>query len=154
MTDIPITCVVDASIGIQLVVEEALSEQTEELFRHLTSAPPARLYVPDLFYLECANILRKYHQRFGYSRAQVEQSIALLRGLDVIVVPFIQIIESTVHLSLLHGITAYDASYVALADEYNLSLVTADIRLLNAMQHSAINVLTITDFLLGTSVSQ
>lgn len=147
MSGTPITCVVDASIGIKLVVDEDLSEQAEELFRHLTDNVPARLYLPDLFYLECANILWKYHQRFNYTRTQVEQGIALLRGLDVIVVPIIQLIESAVHQSLLHGITAYDASYVALADVYNLTPVTADLHLLNAMQHSSIKVQTITDFL-------
>ncbi len=147
MTDTPISCVVDASIGIQLVVEEALSEQVEELFHHLTDNPPARLYVPDLFYLECANILWKYHQRYNYTRTQVEQGIALLRGLDVIVVPVTQILESAVHHSLLHHITAYDACYVAMAGEHSLPLVTADFRLLNTLQHSPIIAQTITDFL-------
>ena len=29
--------------------------------------PPANLYVPDLFYIECTNILLKYTRRFGRS---------------------------------------------------------------------------------------
>ena len=154
MTESPITCVVNASIGIQLVVKETLSAQVTDLFRNLIGNSPARLYVPDLFYLECANILWKYYKRFGYTRIQVEQGIALLRGLDIIVVPVTQIIESAVHHSLLHGITAYDACYVALADEHNLPLVTADLRLLNTMQHSPINVQTLPDFLLKTTLTQ
>lgn len=59
----PIACVVDASVGIKLVIAEALSNETHALFEHLARDPAARFFVPDLFDLECANILWKLIQR-------------------------------------------------------------------------------------------
>ena len=59
-------CVVDASVGIKLFVVEELSDAAHRLFRQLTGYRPARFYVPDLFFVECANTLWKYVRRFGY----------------------------------------------------------------------------------------
>jgi predicted nucleic acid-binding protein len=59
-------CVLDASIGIKLFLAEPLSARVDALFDHLTDALPARFYVPDLFYIECANVLWKSVRRFGY----------------------------------------------------------------------------------------
>ena len=53
-------CVVDASAGIKLFLDEPLSERADTLFDHLSDDPPARFHVPDLFFVECANILWKY----------------------------------------------------------------------------------------------
>ena len=60
MTQSPLCYVVDASVGIKLFVEEEFSEQAHALFSCLAADPPAELYVPDLFYIECTNILLKY----------------------------------------------------------------------------------------------
>ena len=59
--------VVDASVGIKLFVEEEFSERVQALFSHLDADPSAELFVPDLFYIECANILLKNTRRFGRS---------------------------------------------------------------------------------------
>lgn len=53
----PLDCVVDASIGIKLFLVEPLSDEAHALIAGLTSDLPARLRVPDLFYIECTNIL-------------------------------------------------------------------------------------------------
>jgi predicted nucleic acid-binding protein len=50
-------CVVDASVGIKLFLKEPLSERADILFSRLVDDPPARFYVPDLFFVECANVL-------------------------------------------------------------------------------------------------
>ena len=47
--------VVDASVGIKLFVEEEFSEKVQALFDLLAKNPPTKLFVPDLFYVECAN---------------------------------------------------------------------------------------------------
>jgi hypothetical protein len=59
MTQSPLRYVVDASVGIKLFVEEEFSEQTHSLFSYLAADPPAELYVPDLFFIECTKILLK-----------------------------------------------------------------------------------------------
>jgi predicted nucleic acid-binding protein len=55
----PKAAVIDASIGIKLFVIEEGSEKVDRLFNLLTIDPPFAFFVPDLFYLECANILWK-----------------------------------------------------------------------------------------------
>lgn len=72
-------CVVDASIGIKLFLREPLSDATHILFTYLAEDPPARLFVPDLFFVECTNILWKYARRFGYPAANAKQAIAAPR---------------------------------------------------------------------------
>ena len=69
-------CVVDASVGIKLFLVEPLADRADTLFASLTESPPARLYVPDLFFIECANILWKYVHRFGHSPENARQDIA------------------------------------------------------------------------------
>lgn len=49
-------CVVDASIAIKLFIEQEDSDLAESLLLRLSGNPPARFAVPDLFYVECANV--------------------------------------------------------------------------------------------------
>ncbi|HKZ84931.1 MAG TPA: type II toxin-antitoxin system VapC family toxin, partial [Anaerolineae bacterium] len=60
MNRTPLECVVDASVGIKLFIAEPLSNLADALFAHLAADPPGRLMVPDLFFIECANILWKH----------------------------------------------------------------------------------------------
>jgi predicted nucleic acid-binding protein len=119
-------CVVDASVGIKLFLVEPLADRADVLFASLTVAPPARLYVPDLFYVECTNILWKYVRRFGYSPEAAQQDVADLVRLPLHVAPTADLAEAALALALDHGVTAYDAAYVALAHKLSLPLVTAD----------------------------
>ena len=51
-------CVVDTSVGLKRFLDEPLSDAAHDLLAGLAADPPARPYVPDLFFAECANILR------------------------------------------------------------------------------------------------
>ena len=82
-------CVVDASLGIKLFLVEPLSDQADALFGHLDDDPPSRFYVPDLFFIECANILWKYVHRFGYPSHAAQQDIADLIKLPLRVDHFV-----------------------------------------------------------------
>ena len=66
MTD-SLKCVVDASVGIKKFIIEPLTPKVDELFAHLED-PSACLYIPDLFYVECTNILWKYIRAGLYER--------------------------------------------------------------------------------------
>jgi predicted nucleic acid-binding protein len=65
MTDAPHEVVVAASVGIKLFLVEPLSAEAHALFARHAADPPARLHVPDLFYIECAGILSKVVRRLG-----------------------------------------------------------------------------------------
>jgi predicted nucleic acid-binding protein len=119
-------CVVDASVGIKLFLVEPLSERADALFDHLTDTPPARFYVPDLFFIECTNILWKYVQRFDYAADAAQQDAADLIRLSLHVVSTATLAKDALTLAIAHGSTAYDAAYVALARRLSLPLVTAD----------------------------
>ena len=122
----PFDCVVDASVGIKIFLVESLSEEAHALFAHLTDDPPARLYVPELFFIECANILWKYVRRFGYPAAEAEQDIGDLVRLPLRRVPMAALAEAALTVAVQYGSTAYDSAYVALAQRLGLPLITAD----------------------------
>jgi predicted nucleic acid-binding protein len=133
-------CVVDASVGIKLFLAEDLSDAADRLFSQLTVSPPARLYVPDLFYVECANILWKYVRRFGYPPENARQDIAGLRALALVTVSTADLLEPALELALAYEITVYDASYAALARQLGLPLVTADAALVRKLAGSDVDI--------------
>ena len=136
MNAAPVAFVVDASVGVKLFVAEPLSAAADALFALLTADPPGRLVVPDLFYVECANILWKHVRRFGYSADDARQNLADLTALSVIAVPIVDLVAEALPIALDNGISAYDACYVALARRLQLPLVTADERLVRVFARS------------------
>ena len=118
--------VVDASVGIKLFVDEPLSERAQALFNKLTEDPPAELYVPDLFYIECANILLKYMRRFGRSLKDSQADLADLNTLSLKTVSTAELMEAALLLASERNLTAYDACYAILARQMNINLITAD----------------------------
>ena len=133
-------CVVDASVGIKLFLVEPLSDRADALFAHLIDNPPSRFYVPDLFFIECTNILWKYVQRFGYSADVARQNIADLTRLPLQIVSTAALIEVALNLSLEHGSTAYDSAYIALTQQLSLPLVTADEALVRRFGNTSLDV--------------
>jgi predicted nucleic acid-binding protein len=137
--------VVDASVGIKLFVVEDGSDLASKLFAQLTADPPAQFYVPDLFYVECTNILWKYVWRFDYPAENARQDVIDLRALALITVSTADLIEPALDLALKYEITAYDACYVALAERLALPLVTADATLARKLAGSSITVYELDD---------
>lgn len=119
-------CVVDASVGIKLLLIEPLSDRADALFDHLTNSPPARFYVLDLFFIECASILWKYVNFYEYPSETAEQDLADLVQLPLRVLPTVELAEDALRLAVDEEIAAYDAAYVALSQRLSLPLVTAD----------------------------
>ena len=126
MSDSPLRFVVDASVGIKLFVDEQFSEQAHTLFSHLAADPPAELYVPDLFYVECANILLKYTRRFGRSLDDSQADLADLNRLALKSTPTADLMEEALSLASEKNLTAYDACYAVLAGQLGIPLITVD----------------------------
>jgi predicted nucleic acid-binding protein len=95
---------------------------------------------PDLFYIECANILWKYVRRLGLSQADARLFVEQLGQLALIAAPAAALIDDALDIALTHAITAYAAAYVALAGQLDLPLITADARLARALAGSAYDV--------------
>lgn len=130
----PLRLVIDASVGVKLFLREPLSDQAEALFEHLAADPPAQFYVPDLFFVECANILVKYVRRFNYPSENACQDVLDLQRLKLRSVSTAELITDALRIGLEHNLSAYDASYVALAERLRMPLITADERLAQALQ--------------------
>ncbi|MBE2261677.1 MAG: type II toxin-antitoxin system VapC family toxin [Burkholderiaceae bacterium] len=141
--------VVDASVGIKLFVEEELSDAAHALFARLKHEHPVRLAVPDLFYIECANILWKYHQRFGLSRADAEAAVEQLGQLLLHSTPTAALTAAALTLAMTHGITAYDAAYIALAQRLAIPVVTADAALLRKLTGAPCDLRWLGDWVQG-----
>jgi predicted nucleic acid-binding protein len=133
-------CVVDASVGIKLFLVEPLSDRADALFAHLADDPPGQFYVPDLFFIECTNILWKYVQRFGYPAGVAQQDVADLTKLPLRVVSTVALAQAALELSVQHGSTAYDSAYIVLARQLSLPLVTADEALVRRFENTSLGV--------------
>ena len=125
--------VVDASVGIKLFINEPLSESANFLFEKLAEDPPAELFVPDLFYIECANILLKYMRRFGRSLEDSLADLADLNQLALKSTPTQDLMEDALVLAIEKNLTAYDACYAVLARRMEIPLVTAEEPMINAI---------------------
>lgn len=133
-------CVVDASVGIKLFLVEDLSDVVDRLFSQLATEPPARFYVPDLFFIECANILWKYVRRFKYPVENAIQDVANLQVLRLRTVSAADLLTYSFDLAVKQEITAYDACYAALAQLLALPLITADTTLARKLGRTNVDV--------------
>ena len=124
----PFPCVVDASVAVKLYLAEPLATEAATLFGLLTD-PVNVFHVPDLFYVECANIFWKYVQRRLATATQATGSLTSLKALPLQHTPTVDLVDEALTLAVAHGITAYDACYVALAQRRSLPLLTADQKL-------------------------
>ncbi len=118
-------CIVDASVAIKLFLDEPLSDRADTLFDYLANDPFVLFYAPDLLFVECANILWKYARRYGYPADNARQDLIDLTEIRLNVVPIQELVADALEIALVYGVTAYDATYVALSQRLALPLVTA-----------------------------
>jgi predicted nucleic acid-binding protein len=126
--------VVDASVGIKLFVDEPLSTEAHALFVKLTDDPPAEFFIPDLFYIECTNILLKYMRRFGRSLENSRADLADLNLLALKSTSTSLLMEAALDLANDKSLTAYDACYVVLAEQMDIPLITADVAVVKVIE--------------------
>src|ERR1700722_18862105 len=134
-----------ARVGIKLFFPEEFSTQSQALFSPLDGSFP-RLFVPDLFYFERGNILWKYVRRFGYPAPEARKNMTALRNLNLKIISSASLVERALDLALRFEVTAYDACYLALAEELKVTLVTADQKLFKGLKGGPIGLKSIGDF--------
>ena len=143
MNALPLSCVVDASIGIKLFVPEEHSEDVQSLFERSLADPAENLFVPDLFFVECANIVWKKVRWRGYPVDAARKVLAGLRLLNLSSMPTEGLMERALEIACAHSITAYDACYLALSERVGLPLLTADDRLPGHLPRGVFNVMVL-----------
>jgi predicted nucleic acid-binding protein len=122
------TLIIDASIAVVWFLpdeESAIADAT------LHRVAENHAFTPDLFWHEMRNVLLTSYRRKRISRNDVWQSMSRLGQLDITTVaPSDNGLIIT--LADRHGLTAYDAAYLALAIERQLPLATLDRQLVAA----------------------
>jgi predicted nucleic acid-binding protein len=122
--------VVDASVAFKWFIPDAAEEDVSAAKALLVDHMEGRvaIAVPALFYYEVANILL-----FGRSKPPIDEAAEALRDLYsiplAVAVPAPDTAEAALRLASDHGLSYYDASYVALAETLDCTLITADQRL-------------------------
>lgn len=130
--------VVDASVAIKWLPpfqKEPLVSEAETLLDEWEQGT-IDLIAPDLIWAEIANVHWRAVRHNKCSSADAQASLAIMHQQDVPTVPSESLIDLALRIALLHGRSAYDSLYVALAVTLGTELVTADERLANALSGS------------------
>ncbi|MCX6377330.1 MAG: type II toxin-antitoxin system VapC family toxin [Armatimonadetes bacterium] len=141
----PLPCVLDASAAIKIFLSEDYSEDIQRLFEQAKEDSTNPIHVPDLFFIECANVLWKKVRRGEYPETSASENLADLRALDLPTTPTSELMERALRIACLHGITAYDACYVALAEQLDVPLLTADSRLAGLLSNAGFKTVPLGD---------
>ena len=151
MSPTPFRAVVDASVAVKIFVPEALSAEAQTVFVRFAQENGAELIVPDLFFIECANVFWKWVQRSAYPPKAAQEHLRDLTGLGLTVIPTQVLAEDTLDIALKHRITAYDACYIAAAAQLRLPLITADEKLVGQVAKGSYEVQWLGDVKLVSS---
>lgn len=131
MVERPRIVVLDASAGVKLVRDEAGSDDVSRMV-----AEAARTCVPTFFWLEVVNVLARRHGRSGAAMVEAVHELESL-GIETLEADRATVL-AVIDLVERHGLTAYDAAYLALALSLDAGIATADRRMALAAGDRAI----------------
>jgi len=118
--------VLDASAAIDWLLQTAAGQRIEQrIYSHQES-----LHAPHLLDLEVGQVLRRLVREDTVSAERAEQAIEDLLDLRITRYPHFVLLPRIWQLR--HNLSAYDAAYVALAENLGARLLTRDARLASA----------------------
>jgi predicted nucleic acid-binding protein len=123
--------VIDASALLELLLRTPAGERVEER----VAEENRTLNAPHHIDLEVAHVLRRFVRIGDISAARGQEALDDLAALRLRRFAHISFLNRI--WSLRDNLTAYDAAYVALAEELDAILLTADRRLAHASGHCA-----------------
>jgi predicted nucleic acid-binding protein len=120
----------DASVLFKLIVVEDDTHLAESLIRS------TRVFVPDFAFLEIGNALwsRIHSGQAGYQ--EVKPLIGYLRNLGLETREMDRFVDRALEIASLTDHPIYDCVYLAMAEDYDVPLVTADRRFVSALRRS------------------
>lgn len=119
--------VVDASVAVKWVVEESHSAQATLLLQC------EALHAPDHWLAEAINVLWAKVFRGDLAAADAEARMTVLLRAPIVGTPIASLLPRAFAISVAHTVTIYNSLYVALAEQRDLQLVTADQRLIQRL---------------------
>ena len=129
--------VLDASIAVAWLLREAHRDLADEAIREGLQSECA---VPELFWLETANVLHVRRQRKLISVEDRDAALRDLRDLTIVTHTQSGHLPRIVALSDRHGLTTYDAAYLELAARLGWTLATLDAKLATAARAEGLDV--------------
>ena len=128
-------CVVDASVAMKWILPPANEPLVAEAIRllDLHTCGQTQFVVPDLFWVECSNVLWKSTRMGRCSQADALSGLASLKGYSIVTLPSVNLVEKAFTNSVTFGCSVYDSLYVAIAVETGAPLITADQKLVNTL---------------------
>jgi predicted nucleic acid-binding protein len=115
--------VIDAGVVVKWFIPEVDSAKAHQLLERYLQGIDTPV-APDLLIAECGNV---------FWRRCRQGDITPDEALNVPLVPATSLVQSALQLALQHQRTVYDALYLALAQERNCDLITADERFFHAL---------------------
>jgi predicted nucleic acid-binding protein len=121
--------VVDASAMIEIctAMEPDIRLRRRVLFSQLAA--------PELFDVEALSVLRRLERTGTISARHAEEAITDIGNAPVARAPHLPLLDRAWELR--HCLSAYDATYVALAEQLDVPLVTCDAKLATSHGHTA-----------------
>ncbi len=120
--------VVDASVVAAAFFQEEHAEPAGQLL-----ASDRELHVPDLLYAEMGNVIWKRCRRGEINADEAAHLAADLLRLSFRVTPSSELLDPALRLAIETGCTVYDCLYLALAITCEATVVSNDLRLVNAL---------------------
>jgi len=123
--------VLDASAAVDWLLQTPAGRQIERrIFLRNDS-----LYAPHLLDLEIGQVLRRLARESLVTAQRASEAIQDLLDLRIMRYPHFVLLGRIWQLR--HNLSAYDAAYIALAEELEAPLITRDARLASASGHAA-----------------
>jgi len=123
--------VLDASAALDWLLQTAAGQLIEQRIYSRRES----LHAPHLLDLEVAQVLRRLVREGALSAGRAEEAIHDLLDLRIARYPHFVLLPRICHHR--NNLSAYDAAYVALAEQLDAPLVTRDARLAAASGHRA-----------------
>lgn len=136
--------IVDASITVQLVIQDIHTPEVKILFAGVDQGD--KLIIPEFGLLECANVLWKQVRFHDVPPEKAAKHIKDLQEFDLQIFPVIGLLPRALEIGLRHQLAVYDSVYIALAEQMTYPLITDDKRQAKAAQAEGVSLKAITDF--------
>lgn len=123
--------VVDASVAIKWFLPEIHSMESRQLLNG-----DYELLAPDLLFIECGNILWKQVRHGAMTPEEALKTAQALQAIPLNVFSSTPLVQPAIEIASREDRTVYDSIYLALAVQEKSIMITADLKLYNALQIS------------------
>lgn len=130
--------VLDASVALAWCFEDEATAESDAVLEQLAEDTAV---APSLWELEVINVLLLAERRGRITESQTARFVALLTQLPILIDSAGVDMASVLAAGRHHGLTAYDAAYLVLAEREGIPLATIDGKLRAAAQAAGVTVL-------------